>query len=532
MALHTLARRLPKTHPKLVQLLLRPVINSTSTSYLSRYFSQAFHRTVALHQQNPYFRTIRSFSAQNLYDPIDFHGERFQNYDVHNPFFVKFLDTLKQVAHLPTEAEAMASLEDSGIAASPDMVRSAIWALREEWRLAFLAFKWGEKGRCSDEEAWNLMIWVLGSHRKFNTAWCLIRDLHQSSLDTRRAMLIMIDRYASANDPCKAIWAFQITEKFSLTPDQEAFCVLLNVLCKHGYIEEAEEFMLVNKKLFPLETESFNIILNGWCNIIVDLSEAKRVWREMSKCCLMPDATSYTHMISCFSKDGNLFDSLRLYDEMKKRGWIPSIKVYNSLIWVLSHQNCFKEALKFLEIMKEAGLWPDSTTYNSMIVPLCKARKLEEARDILTIMIGENISPTIETFHAFLESAELEETLELLSRMKRANIGPREETFLMILEKFFKSEQPENALKIWAEMEQYEAVLDSTHYTAMIKGMANCGMLIEARQFLAAMRSDGFLEDPKLKRLVKEPVGGSTEKRKQQLKQLRGGKRVNSRKGK
>ncbi|KAL5576137.1 hypothetical protein UlMin_017836 [Ulmus minor] len=415
MALHTLSRRLPKTHPKVVQLLLRPVINSTPTSHLSRYFSQAFHRTVALHQQNPYFRIIRSFSAQNLHDPIDFHGERFQNYDVHKPGFVKFLDTLKWVAHLPTEAEAMASLEDSGIAASPDMVRSAIWALREEWRLAFLAFKWGEKGRCSDEEAWNLVIWVLISHRKFNTAWCLIRDLHQSSLDTRRAMLIKIDR---------------------------------------------------------------------------------------------------------------------LYAEMKKRGWIPSIKVYNSLIWVLSHQNCFKESLKFLEIMKEAGLWPDSTTYNSMIVPLCKARKLEEARDILTIMIGENLSPTIETFHAFLESAELEETLELLSWMKRANIGPSEETFLMILEKFFKSEQPENALKIWAEMEQYEAVPDSTHYTAMIKGMANCGMLIEAREFLAAMRSDGFLEDPKLKRLVKEPVGGSTEKWKQQLKQSRGGKRVNSRKGK
>ncbi|KAL5574448.1 hypothetical protein UlMin_016147 [Ulmus minor] len=481
MALHTLSRRLPKTHPKLVQLLLRPVINSTSTSYLSRYFSQAFHRTVALHQQNPYFRTIRSFSAQNLHDPIDFHGERFQNYDVHNPGFVKFLDTLKQVAHLPTEAEAMASLEDSGITASPDMVRSAIWALREEWRLAFLAFKWGEKGRCSDEEAWNLMIWVLGSHRKFNTAWCLIQDLHQSSLDTRRAMLIMIDRYASANDPCKALWAFQIMEKFSLTPDQEAFCVLLNVLCKHGYIEEAEEFMLVNKKLFPLETESFNVILNGWCNII-----------KCSECCLMPDATSYTHMISCFSKDGNLFDSLKLNDEMKKRGWIPSIKVYNSLICVLSHQNCFKESLKFLEIMKEAGLWPDSTTHNSMIVPLCKASKLKEARDILTIMIGESLRPTIETFH-------------------RANIGPSEETFLMILEKFFKSEQPENALKIWAEMEQYEAVPDSTHYTAMIKGMANCGMLIEAREFLAAMRPDGFLEDPKLKRLVKEPVGGSTE---------------------
>ena len=83
-------------------------------------------------------------------------------------------------------------------------------------------------------------------------------------------------------------------EKFRLSPDQQAFHSVLNALCKYGNVEEAEEFMFVNKKLFPLETEGFNIILNGWCNISLDIFEAKRVWREMSKCCITPDATSYT----------------------------------------------------------------------------------------------------------------------------------------------------------------------------------------------------------------------------------------------
>lgn len=319
-------------------------------------------------------------------------------------------------------------------------------------------------------------------------------------------------------------------EKFSLTPDQEAFYIALNALCKHGYVEKAEEFMLVNKKLFPLETDGFNIVLNGWCNLSVDVFETKRVWREMSKCCVVPDATSYTHMISCFSKVGNLFDSLRLYDEMKKRGWLPGIEVYNSLIYVLCHENCFKEALKFLEKMKESGLQPDSTTYNSMISPLCKARKLEEARTTLSNMLGENISPTTETYHAFLETTEFEETLEVLSRMKKANLGPSEETFFMILEKFFKLEQAKNALKIWEEMKRYDVVPGSTHYTIMVQGLATCGLLLKAREFLAAMRSDGYLEDPKLKRLVKEPVRGSSSKGERQFRPLKGGKKVNNRK--
>ncbi|KAL3609359.1 hypothetical protein D5086_000379 [Populus alba] len=424
------------------------------------------------------------------------------------------LQSLKKAAHFPSEAEAMASLDESGIRANQNLVYSVIWELREEWRLAFLAFKWGDKWGCVDEKACELMVWVLGNHRKFNTAWILIRDLHRSLMSTRKAMLIMIDRYAAANVPGKAIYAFRIMDKFRMTPDEEAFYFLLNVLCKNGNIEEAEEFMLVNKKFFPLEVEGFNIILNGWCNICVDIFEAKRIWREMSKYCIDPDATTYTHMISCFSKVGNLFDSLRLYDGMKKRGWVPGIEVYNSLVYVLTRENCLKEALKILDKMKETGLQRDSATYNSMIRPLCEAKKLEDARSLMAAMIEENVSPTIETYHAFLQGIVFEETFEVLDRMKIAGLGPTEDTFLLLLAKFFKLEQPENALKIWVEMKQYEVASNLTHYTVMVEGLARCGLLTKAREYYAEMRSNGYSDDPKIQKMLKVPVQDKNDKRK------------------
>ncbi|XP_048331799.2 pentatricopeptide repeat-containing protein At1g80880, mitochondrial [Ziziphus jujuba] len=540
MAISTLGRSIWKIQSQLfLPQLLRPITHSSSCSFvnpLHRLFSQAFRQTILVpfrssSLQTPHFSSLQLFSAQNLNYPFDFHGLGFRIYDLHDPGVLESVEILKRAADLPTETEAMLSIQESGIEATRDLVCSAIWGLREEWKLAFLAFKWGEKCGCSDEETCNLLIWVLGNHRKFNTAWCLIRDLHRSSMDTRRAMLIMIDRYAFADDPSKAIWTFDIMEKFSLAHDHEAYRFLLNALCAHGYIEEAEEFMLVNKKPFPLETESFNIILNGWCNMSVDVFEAKRVWREMSKCCILPDATSYTYMVSCFSKVGNLFDSLRLYDEMKKRGWVPGLEVYNSLIYVLTHENCLGEALKMLDKVKELGLRPDSTTYNSMIRPLCEAQKLEVARKILTTMIEENICPTSETYHAFLGTVGFEGTLEVVNRMKKANLGPSSETFLIILRKFFKLEQPENAVKIWEEMRQYEVVPDSTHYTVMIQGLATFGLLNKANTFLSEMRSDGFVEDPKLKKLLKEPKSNRIDKRKRQLRQLKGEKRVSHKKG-
>lgn len=325
--------------------------------------------------------------------------------------------------------------------------------------------------------------------------------------------ICVFNRYTAANDPCKAIKTFHIMEKFRLSPDQEAFYTLLTALCKHGNVEDAEELMFQNKKLFPMETEGFNIILNGWSNVALDIFEAKRIWREMSKCCIVPNATTYTLMISCFSKFGNLFDSLRLFDDMKKRGWIPGLEVYNSLIYVLTHENCLTEALKILGKIKEMGLQLDSASYNCMIRPLCKAKKLEEARTILAAMIGENLGPTTETYHAFLEGASYEETFEVLKQMRTAGFGPNGDTFLLILDNLFKLDQPENALKVWVEMKQFDVVPGSEHYKVLIEGLTKFGWLVKARELYAEMRSKGFLDDPKLKKLLKDPVEGDSGER-------------------
>lgn len=338
-------------------------------------------------------------------------------------------------------------------------------------------------------------------------------------------------RYAYANEASKAIKTFHMMEKFRLTPDQAAFHALLNSLCKYGNIEEAEEFMLVNKKLFPLETESFNIILNGWCNVSVDVFEAKRIWREMSKCCILPDSTSYTHMISCFSKTGNLFDSLRLYDEMKKRNWVPSLEVYNSLAYVLTRENCFSEALKILEKVREAGLRPDSSTYNSLIRPLCEAGKLDEARDVLTMMTKDNIDPTIGTYHSFIQGADSERSFELLKQMKQDGLGPSEATFVIMLNKSFELQQPDYALKTWAEMKRYDVLPNSEHYSVLIQGLATCGLLKQAREFYDEMTSHGFIAHPKIKMLLKEPEIGSIGEARQQVRHDKKGKISSHRKG-
>ena len=287
-------------------------------------------------------------------------------------------------------------------------------------------------------------------------------------------------------------------EKFKVESDQSVFYSLLRALCKGKNIEDAEELLLLRKKFFPLTAEGFNIILDGWCNVITDVAEAKRVWREMSNHCITPDGMSYTLMISCFSKVGNLFDTLRVYDEMKKRGWIPGIGVYNSLVYVLTRENCVKDAHNIFSKLTDEGLQPDVETYNNMIVPLCESCKLDEARMVMETMVLKGIIPTISTYHAFLKQEGIDESLKLLQKMKEDGCGPKSDTFLMLIDTFFLLNESGNALRVWNEMRKYEISPVRSHYMTVVEGLVKHGCIPRALEYYDEMKEKGFASDTQL----------------------------------
>lgn len=301
----------------------------------------------------------------------------------------------------------------------------------------------------------------------------------------------------------KALKTFDVMEKFKVQADQAVFYSLLRALCKSKNIEDAEELLLMRKKFFPLTAEGFNIILDGWCNIIIDVAEAKRVWKEMSSYCITPDGTSYTLMVSCFSKVGNLFDTLRVYDEMKKRGWTPGIGVYNSLVYVLTRENCMKDAKKIFSKIIDEGLQLNVETYNSMIIPLCESCKLDEARIMMGDMIMKGIVPTILTYHAFLKQEGVDETLQLLRKMKENGCGPNSDTFLMLIDKFIQANESGNALRVWNEMIRYDISPAYSHYMAVIQGLVKHGCIPRALEYYDEMKAKGFASDPILDREFK-----------------------------
>lgn len=193
-----LARRLHKTH----SILLLPRIFNSRTFLpasptlaqhnLRRHFSGVFRRTSF--SRVPQNRKFSSFQTTQAYEIINFeeYVERLsENSRVGVSEFIGLLEKAKDFA---SGDEAIAFLDQYSVKPSKDFVFLVIWALRDQWQLAYLAFKWGEKWECIVEETWCLVIWVLGNHKKFSIAWALISDLVRNSVDVQEAVLIMIDR--------------------------------------------------------------------------------------------------------------------------------------------------------------------------------------------------------------------------------------------------------------------------------------------------------------------------------------------------
>ncbi|XP_020693458.1 pentatricopeptide repeat-containing protein At1g80880, mitochondrial [Dendrobium catenatum] len=465
-----------------------------SSPSLSRFCNAHFYKSLSFHFPSP--EAEDSDFDSDSSKPIS----NFLSSDL--PIIIQHLSQAK--SNFSTQEEALGFMRSSHIT-KPTMglICSVLWELRHDWESAFLAFRWASNCVLGSPWAWHLMIWVLGKQRRFDLAWMVLRRMHYKSLLTRRALIIMMERYVSANETGKAIKTFHALEKFNVKADLDVFYALLRVLCKNKNVEEAEELLLLKQNFFPLETTGFNIILDGWCNILVDLIEAKRVWKEMAKYCIIPDSTSYTYMIGCLAKHGNLFDSLRFYDEMKKRGWFPNLKVCNYLIYILTRENCMKEAYSMFNKIMETGLQPNLETYNCMVLPLCEAHRLDEAQEIMQMMILGGVRPSMDTYHAFIKIEDFPGLIKLVEQMKEDGNTPNQSTFLLIFNNFFRLGKSESALKMWSEMSRYDVIPNAVHYITMIKGLAADGWIPKAKEFYDEMKSKGFRADPELELLMK-----------------------------
>ncbi|XP_040996845.1 pentatricopeptide repeat-containing protein At5g15010, mitochondrial isoform X1 [Juglans microcarpa x Juglans regia] len=423
------------------------------------------------------------------------------------------VDILRELGSSPSESKN--KLEHCGITASSELVVAVLSQVRNDWEAAFTFFLWAGKqpGYAHSVREYHSMISILGKMRKFGTAWALIDEMRGGtngpSLVTPQTLLIMIRRYCAVHDVGRAINTFYAYKRFKFEVRIDEFQGFLSALCRYKNVQEAEHLLFTNKNMFPFDTKSFNIILNGWCNVIVSPREGERIWREMSKRGIQHDVISYGCLISCYSKACNLKKVLQLFNQMKEMKIVMDRKVYNAVIHALAKGRLVKEAINLLKTMEEKGVAPNVVTYNSLIKPLCRAQKIEEAKEFFDEMLQRGFSPTIRTYHAFFRCLRTgEEVFVLLEKMKNMGCQPNSDTYMMLIRKFCRWRQVDNAFKLWNTMSKNGVHPDRSSYIVLVHGLFLNGKLEEAHKYYIEMKEKQFEPEPKTDEMIRAWMSG------------------------
>ncbi|VAH81240.1 unnamed protein product [Triticum turgidum subsp. durum] len=416
--------------------------------------------------------------------------------------------TAAEGAHLDA-ARAGALLEQCGAAASETLVVAALSRLRNSWAAAHAAFRWAaararqQPGYAPGRHACHSMLAILARHRRFDDARALLDEMRRRSLASPRAVLLLIRRYCAARDVASAIAAFRALPSFGIEPGVAQFHGLLSALCRYKNVKDAEHLLLSSDKEFPFETKGFNIVLNGWCNMVCSVREAKRFWTVMELRGVARDVVSYGSMISCFSKAGSLDSVMKLFNRMKEAGIVPDRKVYNAVVHALAKGQCVDEARALVRSMEEKGVAPDTATYNSLIRPLCKARQIQEAREMFDEMVGRGLLASVRTFHALFDVATSPtEVFDLLDKMKALHCEPEMDTYIMLIRKFCRWKQHDSVEKLWNAMPANGLTPDRSAYIVFIHGLFLNGKLEEAAKYYEEMKAKGFSPEEKTESMI------------------------------
>ncbi|KAF2306846.1 hypothetical protein GH714_021976 [Hevea brasiliensis] len=245
----------------------------------------------------------------------------------------------------------------------------------------------------------------------------------------------------------------------------EEFQSLLSALCRYKNVQDAEHLIFSQKDVFPFNTKSFNIVLNGWCNVIGSPRQSDRIWREMCRRGIRYDAVSYASIITCYQR---------------------------------------QEAINLMKTIEDKGIAPNTVTYNSLIKPLCKARKVDEARGVFDEMLQRGHTPTIQTYHAFFRVLRTgEEVFALLEKMRKMGCQPITDTYVMLIRKFCRWRQFDDVFKLWNEMSENGIGPDRSSYIVLIHGLFLNGKLEAAYKYYTDMKQKQLLPEPKIDEMLR-----------------------------
>ncbi|XP_031375967.1 pentatricopeptide repeat-containing protein At3g22670, mitochondrial-like [Punica granatum] len=400
--------------------------------------------------------------------------------------------------HRRSLEDVVRALNGCGASPSKSLLEQVLRRFSNDWVPAFGTFSWAKSqtGYVHSPEVCDLMVDILGKSKKFHLMWELAEEM--SGMEGYVSFVTMskiIRRLAKAKKFEDAIEAFKGMNRFGVSKDIKSLNVLMDAMVKGDSVESAEEAFSAFKDEVGLSSESFNILIHGFCKCR-KLDDARRVMEEMEKHGLRPDSVSYTCFVDAHCREKDFRSAESILKEMTQKGCPPNVVTYTIYMHALGKAKQINEALGVYEKMKSRGCVPDTSFYNSLIYILSKAGRSKDAQEIFEDMEAEGVDRDVLTYNTMIAAAcersqELV-ALKLLKKMEEESCQPDLKTYAPLLKMCTRKKRMRVLHFLLSHMLRNNVSIDLGTYELLVRGLCKSGKLDKACSFLEEMVSKGW----------------------------------------
>lgn len=403
------------------------------------------------------------------------------------------------------------ALQLNGIRVNPSLVYQVLLRLKNASKVALGFFVWAKEqaGYQHTAGTYNVMIDIMGKVKQFDVVWRLIMELgeKQSQMGVK-TFAILIRRYIAAGMTRQAIQAFDDMEGFiEREPNKEDFNMLLDTLCKYGFVRVATELFNKRKAQFQPDTKTYTIVIYGWCKFNKPAIAMNFLNEMIDKGC-EPSVVTYNIILNRICRKTKprieprfvrmMKDAEKLLHEMKSRGCVPDVTTYSILMHALGRALKPDRCFELLNEMKENGCDPNVATYTSLINCLCSVGRIEEAHGLLNEMGQNGVTPSDITYNCFFKELggrdSVDEVLRLYHRMQESPLcKPTNHTYHILIRTFCRLDRMEVVSDLWNDMHQRGSGPDLDSYTLLIHSLCEKAKWKEACIYFTEMIERGFL---------------------------------------
>ncbi|KAB2634418.1 pentatricopeptide repeat-containing protein [Pyrus ussuriensis x Pyrus communis] len=321
----------------------------------------------------------------------------------------------------------------------------------------------------------------------------------------------LIDAYCKLKRIDEAFELFRSMVFKGLEPNLISYNVVINGFgyCKAGNFHQAlvlQEDMQRNG-LSP-NVVTYTALINAMCKA-KNLKRAMEFFDQMRIRGLRPNERTYTTLIDGFSQQGFLneaYGAIGVIQDMIGKGLLPDAVSYSTIITGYCRHQELESAFRMKQEMVEKGVSPDAVTYSSLIQGVCQQRRLVEACDLFQEMLSMGMRPDEFTYTTLINAycGLMKEADQVFETMIKRKYKPNEAVYDVIIHGHCRGGSVQKAYNLYKEMLHFGFIPHTVTVIALIKELFTEGMNKELNQVIGNMLRSSQVSDAELAKLLVE----------------------------